>query len=267
MSTNNHHNSRCGFEELLVSYIYDEIDSPEKSDFEKHLDGCKTCIDEFSSFGLVRSSINDWRTFEFAELATPPISIPELETTPMRSFVTSKNRRSRFHWIGDIFSITPNWATATSIAAILAMVVGITFVILNFSNSPEVSKQNEVVIPVESKDLEKTISDKVPIDNIQLPENELADPNPDLVRETLPKTIENSKPSINVERNLPVDRTKKIETKKRQVNRPSETTIANKTDRLKQVQKSGQTPKLTNFEVEEDDSLRLADLFEEVGSK
>jgi hypothetical protein len=267
MSTNNHHNSRCGFEELLVSYIYDEIGSSEKSNFEKHLDGCKTCAEEFSSFGRVRSSINDWKNIEFAELETPSISIPELKSKTMVSFAAPKSKRSRFYWIRDLFSLTPNWATAASIAAVFVLIVGITFVAINFSNSPEISANKEAAKPESSKLAQKANSVQEPIDQDQTRDENVVQPKPEMVRETLPKAIDtNNSPIVRV-KTVANNRSKKVENKNNSTNKPSDHAFANRNDRLKHDQKPGEIPKLTNFDTDDDDSLRLVDLFDEVGSK
>ncbi len=266
MFTNNHH-QKCGFEGLLVSYIYDEIGASEKSKFEKHLDDCKICVEEFSSLGFVRSSINDWKDMEFSQLQTPSIRIPEIEPKRDVEFIKPTRTTTRFALIRDLFSLKPTWATATSIAAALTIIVGIVFVIVNISNSPEVTETRKSISPTAPKFEEKDQLFDLPDENGQSADEKVIQPAPEMVRETLPKTVDNDKASEKREKVVVANRPKKNETDNKLSNKPGEGAFANKNDRLATQQKPGEIPKLTNFDVDEDDSLRLADLFDEVGSK
>lgn len=72
MSDNNY-NIQCSFNELAVSYLYGEIDVRDKSVFEEHLQVCSACAGELSGFNYARSSIIEWREQEFNFLATPSV--------------------------------------------------------------------------------------------------------------------------------------------------------------------------------------------------
>ncbi len=50
----------CDSKELLVGYLYDEIDGSAKRAFEKHLATCVECRDELTELGATRAQIALW---------------------------------------------------------------------------------------------------------------------------------------------------------------------------------------------------------------
>ncbi len=272
MSNNNHYNSPCGFAEDLVSYLYGEIDSAEKTRFERHLDDCSNCGKELAGFGFVRSSIGDWREEMFSVLETHKIEIPYIEK---QTFVkTSVNSNDSLSWLAslrNVFSLSPTWATTTTVFASIAVLVGITIFALNFSYSNQV---------LEAKIIGNTSqngvnAERVEIESANQPE-EKDRTNLSLAGE---KTSENNDLKINKKNSLPekivaeiTPKSIKIPKNSRENKKPSDKTMANTNinpGKNSNTSKSGniEVPKLTNFSEEEDNSLRLADLFDEVGSK
>lgn len=92
----------CDSKELLVSFLYDEIDPIAKHAFQKHLSTCAECRDELAELGATRAQIARW---------TPPDVnlgfrvIRESQTPPRR-------------W----FHLSPAWGLAA--AAMLLLAVG-----------------------------------------------------------------------------------------------------------------------------------------------
>lgn len=274
--SNNQLNSECGFAEDLVSYLYGEIDSASKTKFEKHLDKCSTCDDELAAFGYVRSSILDWREDEFAKLETPEIKVLAFED--LRTVVTSNNStvsRSWFDGLRQIFSLSPAW-TATAAFAALAVFFGLGIVFYNFSNSSDLAEKTNEQNSIKNNDsIEKPV--KLVISEIKDSENEELkedQPEPSLARKEIPEI--NLK-EVNKDKNLQektivkfAEKTPKVK-KQIKEKKPSETTIAvrdsdNSTNN-KETTVYQNAPKLSNLaEEDDDDSLRLADLFDEVGS-
>jgi|CXWL01.1.fsa_nt_gi hypothetical protein len=72
----NNGNKGCEFSDEIVSYIYDEIDTAGRRKFESHLALCTSCNDEFAGISDARFSMFEWRKEEFAHLSTPEIVIP-----------------------------------------------------------------------------------------------------------------------------------------------------------------------------------------------
>lgn len=58
----------CPFEgqrdELLISYIYDELEAPDRRDFEAHLPACAACRGELAGLADVRASLAGWASPE-----------------------------------------------------------------------------------------------------------------------------------------------------------------------------------------------------------
>lgn len=70
------YNSECEFASGAVSYMYGEMAAGEQFAFESHLAGCQTCIDEFAAIAEARFSVYEWQKSEFAPLRTPAIRVP-----------------------------------------------------------------------------------------------------------------------------------------------------------------------------------------------
>jgi anti-sigma factor RsiW len=50
----------CDSKELLVSYLYDELDSREKASFRTHLASCAECRDEFAGLRATQGHLSAW---------------------------------------------------------------------------------------------------------------------------------------------------------------------------------------------------------------
>jgi hypothetical protein len=272
MSNNNHHNLQCGFAEDLVSFLYGEINSAEKAEFEKHLDNCSNCDQELAGLGFVRSSIGDLREEMLSVLETQTFEIPYNES--QKTFATSAKSKTSRSWIDrlrNLFSLSSSWATATSAFAFLVVLVGITIFVFNFSKPNQVlevkiegiTNQNALKVTPNETDFAKQ-------------SEEINQPEQNLAVEKTPEKIDSKINNINPvpQKNVAEVNPKSFKTPKnvRENRKPNEKTIAQtngnpakdskNTERLKT-----DAPKLTNFSEEDDNSLRLADLFDEVGSK
>jgi hypothetical protein len=67
----------CRFDEQLVSYLYGELEEAERRKFEEHLQVCNFCTDELEAFGKIRFAVSQWRQNDFECLPTPEIQLPE----------------------------------------------------------------------------------------------------------------------------------------------------------------------------------------------
>src|SRR5215467_1092133 len=47
-------------DEKLVSYLYDDIDSAERSAFGAHLSTCRQCQEDMTALGAVRTTLSAW---------------------------------------------------------------------------------------------------------------------------------------------------------------------------------------------------------------
>lgn len=92
----------CESKELLVSFLYNEIDSASKRQFEKHLATCVECREELAELGATRAQIATW---------TPPDA--DLGFRIVRETEPPKRR-----W----FEFSPAWGLAA--AAVLLLAIG-----------------------------------------------------------------------------------------------------------------------------------------------
>ena len=57
-------NTTCTYrgnrEELLVAYLYDEVDPSDRAAFGEHIAACAVCRRELDELGVVRSRLGRW---------------------------------------------------------------------------------------------------------------------------------------------------------------------------------------------------------------
>ncbi len=253
MLNGHHKNSGCGFDEQLISYLYNEIKGAEKFEFERHLNNCSSCADEFAAFSGVQSSINDWKINEFANLQTPVFKIPFADS--VTSTIKQKPSDITDAWLSglrQLFSLSPRaWSLATASFMVLAVCVGIVFLELNYQKNNELSQNNKQLNPIISPTIEQT---KV-ISPSETPEIKL--PNKPSKPEIVKSDID-SKNSRTVKIVDSSRQPKKIENAGGRKN--NDFKINNK------INNQPRTPKVV-IEDEEDNSLRLAELFDEIGTR
>jgi hypothetical protein len=259
MNSNNH-NSSCSFSDLLVSYLYDEIGEPEKSRFESHVSGCGACADEISAFGGVRSSVQNWREKEFAALPTPVIKLPfepQATTLPVNATAASRS------WLAsarELFSLSPVWAGAATACAALAICAGLFYVAFS-------SQQNATSMVAEAN--KNALATSVPAPTVDDKSTSDAETNSKQTDETpkpeftADKRQNPSKPSFGAEKTVVSDKTNV---------KPLKTNVAPKPvvkEKTPANNKKASKPSDIEFTTreEEDKSLRLTDLFDEVSMR
>ena len=265
MLKNNHKNLSCGFSEQMVSYFYDEINQAEKAVFETHLTNCSHCTDELAGFELVSSTLVEWRDEEFFKLDAPVFEIPVIKTV---SQSVESDSRSWFSNLWRIVSLNP--MTATAVLAALIVCVGLVFIAINFTNNSEIAEVDNrnseriVVSPTVAK------IDEQPIETLtkRYSEESLPGKSP---KSTGAKSKDSQPLPIREKRFAPNDSVDRVSDKtkdnfeKPETNRNlKETNRNNKKSTAVQKQP---VPNLTTLDDDEDKSVRLADLFEEIGSK
>jgi hypothetical protein len=255
MFENNGHDPSCNFAVDVVSYLYNEIGGAEKREFESHLAGCNTCSAELASFSGVRSSVNTWRAQEFDPLATPVIDIPfETETAPATAAAAG--------WRGTIltdfkrlFAFSP-WPPAAVGFAALAIFIGLGFFAFSYMtrSGNDLAKNKTVDKPVVSPTAEPEKNPgEVAINNSN------SKPGDDKLI-TPPKAPEPEGAAVKVSavQNTP---------KNKSVKAGPDTVTPRKAVDKPNTQQNQKAPNLNNYTEEEDKTLRLADLFEEIDTK
>lgn len=261
MSNNNRHNSSCTFGEQLITYLYGETAGQETIKFEAHLADCPNCSAELKGFGFARTSILDWKAAEFSNLETPIFDVSLFETAKSNSIApVSHESRDWFGGIKSIFSFNSQWAAALTV---LVVCVGVTLFTLKFSGS-----KNDIAQNADNTNLIKaSVSPTAAINR-----------KPEEIKNTVEKT-EKSATSFAADVPKSTLREKQTITNKSIVKissdapkNNSETSVRNlktATDNIKKsspVQKQ-KVPNLNSLKDEEDETIRLADLFAELDTK
>ncbi len=253
----NQQNLSCEFTEEIISYLYDELNSTDKLRFESHLVNCGFCPAEISSFGVVRASIIEWKKVEFDVLSTPIIEIPALQ--PARQIVSVS--RPWYAKIRDLFSLSPAWMTATTAVAVVVICVGLGFVLISsLRNTTDFAQENNKVKPVPSPTTEIK-----PVDTTSSSNSSQSNPN-------LTKSPTSS--SSNVDSPKPTTAPAPVKITERQIVKPQNSNVkknvAPTVDKSNKVTnkspRKARNPSLVGDEDEED-SLRLSDIFDEIGTR
>src|SRR6266704_2678443 len=63
-------------EDLLVTYLYDELDPSDRAAFEEHIAACAVCSRELDELGVVRSRLGHWSPPEPARALTSATAPP-----------------------------------------------------------------------------------------------------------------------------------------------------------------------------------------------
>jgi len=248
----NNHNS-CSFAEQIVEYIYDEIPVKDRTNFESHLINCLPCADEIAGFGLVRSTVSEWRKEEIFALDAPAVQIPAMQTV-------ESEKASWFDEFRKLFSFTPAW---TAGFAVLLVCIGLVWMFFGGSTKPDfasnTSNQVAPVTPIitnESRDLTTQPKQEQSVVN---PKEEGSKNIPQQVQEVQTKKVAPKINTVRVSNSAP-----KQKSLKPKINESYAGNLKN-TNKPNNIQKQN-APTLTEVDGDEDNSLRLSELFDEVGS-
>jgi len=271
MLEKNKFNPPCSYSELVIAYFYKEIEASEKNDFEVHLPNCAVCIDELSGFETVHSSISEWRSVEFDHLETPAFNFLrcDKEEVIIDSVLAEKNwwvnLRDRY------FSPSPIWA-ASAFAALL-ICFGLTYLLFNPQNT-EVAEINSTAnsnIISSAKETNNNLSagnDSGLNLNAKSAENFSGEEQQSNVQTTTASSnasgAGNYAVKIASKSNRTANRKSGGAKKSTSTNRtPGDSGDARKTP----SSKSRSAPFLADIEEVEDDTLRLADLFDDTDAE
>ncbi|HMS42538.1 MAG TPA: zf-HC2 domain-containing protein [Pyrinomonadaceae bacterium] len=248
----NNHNSSCAFGEQIVSYIYDEASAKERDKFEKHLINCLSCADEIAGFGLVRSSINEWRKEEFLVLESPALKIPELQ----KANLVQSEKSSWLNELRNIFSYSPAW---TAGFAALIVCVGLIWLVSGSSKENVASNSTQEITPVTPINVNQDKESIVPPKEekaVVMPKEEDSKIAPQSVRTVEKKPVAPKQTPVRASNIAPKSVTPKI----------NNAMAVNKNNRTNNIQRQ-KAPTLSEVDGDEDNSLRLSELFDEIDSK
>lgn len=253
MLDTNHKHQPCDFSETLVSYLYGEIDASESLKFQTHLAQCPNCAAELAGFGAVRSEVAEWRLEEFAPMNAPAIELPATENNANHAnavIITDEplSKQGQQGWLNGIRAFfTPQIAIGAAGFAALVIFAGLILTVWmsqNASNDKTLAKNTQP----EQIQNDKQINSTVP--NV-IPNNDVAK-NVTEIKEKTENRIPTPQKAVKVTRELahiPVTKTSNSP-----VSRQNEMAV---------TKVNVKTSLPSHYEEDEDDSLRLADLFGE----
>lgn len=240
---NNGNNKNCGFDDLMVSYIYDEITTADRRKFESHLVDCSVCTEEFAEISGARFSVFEWQKEAFAELPTPEIVIPYAKSRRVES------EESGF--FAGLRGLLGGFGMPVTVGAAVLICLGIGFAALTLTRGDEQVAANVVVEQPKSQQ-------NVPAEKPVVKDEPVITGKGEVVASDVAKTSEPTSREIK-----PVKAV--VESKR---SRPARQLTAETNPQIRKDQRpTKKAPALSNFEEADDRSLRLADLFDdEIGS-
>ena len=226
-------NNLCSNGGDLLAYLYDEMRAADRETFELHLADCVSCIDEFAEISQGRYPVYEWKALEFDPMPTPRFVVPVEEVTAglfdkLRTAFTA-NRGLAF-----------GSAAATILVAIFAAYAvyiqnGSENVVAVAQPEPVASPVKKVVAPQPEPELKSPIRDD-PAKSLAV-KPEATTKTGEIVKVSVRKPKPNEQAGVSESKPSPVPQ--------RQIR---------------------SIPVLSVAEDDEDDSLRLADLFEDIGA-
>lgn len=102
-------NESCERGNDLISVLYGEANEREALEFQQHLQLCRMCQAEMTSFGQLRESIDAWKFEALSGFTTQQVPTTE-----------SRRNKSAFAALREFFDLSPLWLKgATAFAALL----------------------------------------------------------------------------------------------------------------------------------------------------
>lgn len=218
-------NNQCGHSAELVSYMYGECSESQAADFESHLEKCFTCASELSSFTTIRSSLGEMRH--------------EANVSAPRLAADFSGGRSKSSWVESLMALfggARGFAAAGAFAVVLMAIVTVFVMNRNGDHQSQEIASNTSKTPSSATQSLTTNTNEASTTT----RNEPLKPG-----EVPPGKTLSADPSKD-EGHAPEGQS------------PKRTKVRNQ----KAVEK---TPTLSNYDEEEDKSLRLADIFEDIG--
>lgn len=236
-------NEKCSLTQDVISYIYNEMSADELRGFEAHLDTCLYCTEELNGISIVTKSIDRWRIDAFDSLAVTNVSahFDKEFIEPSEDKLTSGFLQA----IGSFFKFPRIAAIGVAFGSlIIGIALTATFLILNDGN-------NEISMTSNSPQSSVNVNAQEKIDRTNHVDGSVSPP--DLSDNSAVKDQE-------VAIDLPTPSHRMVNTATRSTtlrkNKPNESSVSKST--------TVNSPRLSNFEEYEDDTLRLSDLIDDL---
>lgn len=249
--TNNNHNQKtelpCAFAETLVTVLYGEATDAERTKFERHLIDCHSCSEEIFAFGAVRNAVGEYRENAFLPLKTPEIVLPPMKQ-PVAAAQTGKislleNLRD-FLFPANGFLQGAAAFAVLAVCAVLIAVFAFSFAYKNDNNIAGVKPAVESPSPKPDETSRVPAENELAINDGSQDKKQKPPVSTGSSESTAPRTKSAARPAAAETE----QRTKPAPKQKTQPRRPKKEELDFPADDF------------------EDDSIRLADLFDEISS-
>ena len=213
----------------IVPYMYGELATSAATEFETHLLECQACTDEFAALSAARYEVYDWKKLEFDPLASPAIRIPVGEV-------------GEVSWIEKLrASFAGSWVMPAAAFAGLALIAVLLAIVVSSRNTGSDVVQRNANAPV-----------NMPANTRKADQGAVATP-------TETETgVDTSAPAHSAPKPVVVRDSSRRDVRPQPAIAPRRTTPRSTTAQTPTV------PRLNEFAEEKDDSLRLAELFEDI---
>jgi hypothetical protein len=231
-----------GFE--FVSYIYGELDRPGREAFEAHLATCDECAMELAVYSDARLGVIEWRREDFDHLETPVIVVP-LMTEKRSTAVIEREPVRTFTGFVEALTSIPVFARAGLGLATASLAIGVAYFVAYPPSEKNLAVNNKTETESVTSRGKDTNSDITPFVAGKDDKTE--------ARELIPispyRHFRRQLAAIKIgDRRSPVHRSELASTHP----------ISNAS--------SKKAPRLSSVDEEDDKTLRLADLFAEIGT-
>lgn len=272
----------CNRSEEVIAYVYEEIAGPDRERFEKHLGSCPVCAEEVGAFSGISSAMQHWRKTEFDALETPRIEI-DYNVRPETVTTVSTTGATWLSTVREYFRLSPVMMRSAAAFGILAVVAGALWFYLS-APTPDIDVVREVEEPSRTAPVESAPPENVEPNELLVEKDARPLDDETVSEQPAVKVARQTPPPVRKKTPVSAPRVKKAPVR-RQSAPPAPDIAENERDR-KQVPpaKNGapvpspenqqnlelqEVPRLTYLaqeETEEEEDLRLSDLFADVDS-
>lgn len=264
MKNNSPQNFNCEFSPETIDFIYGEMSDEGKSAFQIHLNKCEDCADEIREFSDIKFSIQDWKMSEFDKIPTPKFEIPYQKT---KEVVITNEKILFYDSVRNYFRLSPILSGAAAFTILAFLIGSAVFLIEKNRSGQDVAEKTpttnlsptpKVINSPVNSESEKQAT-KIAGQNI----TEIENPSSVLV-DNKDKNVEKSVPLKANNKIVKEEKTQEIKAIERK-SAPNEN-LTNKEQKAAQLTKK---PRLNDLpeEEEEDNSLRLSDMFADLDTK
>ena len=242
MMPDNRRNSSCPREDDILLYLYREMSPAETDRFESHLAVCGSCVDELAAVSLPHLEVYEWRTNVFDKIPAPSIELPLFE----------EQRPHAESLLGRLSALLSGWPAGLRVGVGFAalLIIGFSvFLLSRTTASPDVARSIEG--PQQPQFHEPAVESEPPT-----------------VADVPDERSESDAPGIAVGSIAPDRKTVRANEHPKMTAKPTAVRARKGEYAVNRKEKPPEqrSLRLNNFDEDEDTTLRLADLFDEVGS-